>query len=283
MSDPRVLVIQNADSDPLGRLDEWLTETGLVLEPVAGPDLPADLSGFAGLVVLGGPMGATDDDVAPWLPHERALLRAAVAAELPTLAICLGAQLLAAANGGRVAPNPDGPEIGAQLIAKRGAAATDPLFGSMPITPDVIQWHYDAVITLPPGAIQLAGSPVCENQAYRLGRLAWGVQFHIETTPEMVHGWAATDAEGLDGYDLDLILSRADAVHDDLAEVWRPFVHTFADFVRDPDSVPASRTVPTSTSAPVTDPAAIRAALAAEAYAARAPLPMPVMRPPSDE
>jgi GMP synthase (glutamine-hydrolysing) len=250
---------------------------------VVGADLPADLRGFAGLVVLGGAMGAMDDVVAPWLPHERALLREAVVGELPTLAICLGAQLLAAANGGRVARNPEGPEIGAQLIAKRSAAATDPLFGSMPITPDVIQWHYDAVITLPPGAIQLAGSPVCENQLYRLGRLAWGLQFHIETTPEVVRGWAVTDADGLDGYDLDLILSRSDAVHDDLVEVWRPIVHAFADIVRDPSSVAASRTVPTSTAAPVTDPAAIRAALAAEASAARAFLPMPALRPPTDE
>jgi GMP synthase-like glutamine amidotransferase len=227
-------------------------------------------------------MGAYDDEVAPWLAPLRGLLANAVQAELPTLGVCLGAQLLAAANGGRVARNPDGPEIGAQLVAKRGAASNDPLFGPMPITPDVIQWHFDAVTVLPPGAIHLYSSPVCDNQAFRLGRLAWGIQFHIETTPEIVRSWAEADAGQLDGFDLDRIVSRSNAVHDDITEVWTPFAQGFADIVRDPGAVPAARGVPTSTSAPVTDPAAIRAALAAEANAARTSLPLPTLRPPAD-
>ncbi len=283
MSQSRVLVVVNAASDPPARVADWLTEAGLGLRIVTGAELPADLAGYDGLVVLGGPMSAWDDELAPWLPHERALLRAAVRDEVPTLAICLGAQLLAAANGGRVEPNPDGPELGAQLIAKRAAASTDPLFGPLPITPDVIQWHYDAVTTLPPGALQLASSPACEQQAYRLGRLAWGLQFHIETTPDVVRGWAAKDAARLDGYDVDLMLSRASAAHDDIAEVWQPFVAAFAGIVRDPSTVPPLRTVQVSTAAPVTDPAAIRAALAAEADAARTALPMPMLRPSHDE
>jgi GMP synthase-like glutamine amidotransferase len=272
----QVLVVQNSPSDPPGRLGAWLAEAGLALEVVTEP---RPLDRYAGLIMLGGPQSANDADLEPM----RELLRNAVAAEVPTLAICLGAQLLAAANGGRVTPIPDGPEVGARLVAKRTAASTDPLFGALPITPDVIQWHYDAVTLLPPGAIQLASSPVCEHQAFRLGRLAWGVQFHIETTPEIVRAWAAKDAHRLDGYDLDLILSRIDAVHDDIAEVWRPFAHAFADIVRDPAAVASPRGVPTSTAAPVTDPAAIRAALAAEANAARTSLPMPSARPPRDD
>jgi GMP synthase (glutamine-hydrolysing) len=279
----RVLVVRNDESDPPGRLADWLTEAGLDLEIVAGSKLPTDLAGVDGLVVLGGGMGAWDDAVAPWLPHERALLRAAVADEVPTLAICLGGQLLAAANGGRVERNPGGPEFGAQLIAKRTAAATDPLFGDLPITPDVIQWHYDAVTVLPPGAVQLASSPTCEHQAYRLGRLAWGVQFHLETTPEVVRLWAIEDAAQLDGYDLDRMLSRVDAVDDDIVEVWQPFTNAFAAVVRDPSAVAPARAVPSSTAAPVTDPAAIRAALAAEAHVARTSLPMPTFRPSGDE
>jgi GMP synthase-like glutamine amidotransferase len=280
---PRVLVVVNDESDPPGPLAEWLTEAGLDLHVATGHDLPADLSTFDGLVVLGGSMGAWDDAHAPWLPRVRELLRAAVADEVPTLAICLGAQLLAAANGGRVERNPDGPEFGAQLVAKRAAASTDTLFGPLPITPDVLQWHFDAVTVLPPGAVRLASSPGCENQAFRLGRLAWATQFHIETTPELVRRWAQEDAEYLEGYDLDLMLSRTDAVHDDIAEVWRPFAHSFADVVRNPGAVPALRSVPTSTAAPVTDPAAIRAALAAELQASRGTLPMPTLRPSGDE
>lgn len=282
MNAPRLLVIEPSSTDPVERLGQWLTDAGLDLD-VRGPaTLPEDLSGCAGLLVLGGPMGATDDAIAPWLADVRALLRAAVAAELPTLGICLGGQLLAAANGGRVGRNPGGPEYGAQLVAKRAAAASDPLFGPLPITPDVIQWHLDAVLDLPPGALQLAASPVCENQAYRLGRLAWGVQFHIETTPARVRSWAAADARALAGYDVEGIVARADAAHDDIAEVWQPFAAAFARIVADPSTVPALRARPVHTAEPITDPAAIRAALAAEANAARAPhaaaVPLPSPR-----
>jgi GMP synthase-like glutamine amidotransferase len=288
MSGERLLILQLAASDPPGRLADWLADAGLdpdIQDLSAGGALPADLTGHAGVLVLGGPMGAGDDQRAPYLPAVRGLLREAVSREVPALGICLGAQLLAVAHGGQVARNPDGPELGAQLIAKRSAAATDPLFGPMPITPDVIQWHYDAITRLPPGAVQLAGSPTCENQAFRLGRLAWGIQFHIETTPDVVRAWAAADAAELTGYDLERIVQRAAAVHDDVLEVWRPFAAAFAEVVRAPEQVAPPRGVRTSTAAPVTDPAAIRAALAAEAAAASRPgvLPMPGVRPPDDE
>ncbi len=285
----RLLVIENGAADPLGRLGDWLVEAGLELDLRRAFDaapLPDDLDGYAGLVVLGGPMSAGDDTAAPWLPKVRELLRAAIAAEVPTLGICLGAQLLALANGGTVGRNPDGPELGAQLVAKRSSAATDPLFRELPITPDVVQWHWDAVLTLPPAAIQLASSPGCEQQAFRVGRLAWGIQFHIEADPTVVRRWAAADAGALADYDLDRILARVEALDPDVVEVWRPWTLAFADVVRDPAAVPAPGGVPTATAAPITDPAQIRAALAAELTAARgghghgpgpASLPMPAM------
>lgn len=280
MADARALVVQNAANDPVGRLGEWLQAADLALDVVEGPDLPANLDGVPGLVVLGGDMGAYDDGVAPWLPQERALLREAVQREVPTLAICLGAQLLAVAHGGRVEPDPDGPEIGAQLVAKRTAAARDPLFAAVPITPDVHQWHYDSITALPPGAILLASSPRGEHQAFRLGRLAWAVQFHIETTPDTVLDWARADAPRLPDYDLDAVLERVRSVDEDFAQVWSAFAAAFADVVRDPDAVPPPRGAPTTTAGPVTDPAAIRAALAAEATGARTVLPPPGRRPP---
>jgi GMP synthase (glutamine-hydrolysing) len=280
---PRLLVVQVDASDPVARLGEWLVDAGVELDVRAldrGESLPADLSEHDGVLVLGGAMGATDDDVAPYLPAVRALLRTAVADEVPTLGVCLGHQLLAAATGGTVERNPLGPEIGAQLVAKRVAAGSDPLFGPVPITPDVIQWHHDAVTALPPGAIQLASSPVCEQQAFRLGRLAWGVQFHIETTPEIVREWAASDP--INDYDMAAIVERAVAAHDDVAEVWQPFAVAFAQIMTNPSSVTPAQGVPTSVAAPVTDPAAIRAALAAEANGSRAVLPMPEFRRASD-
>jgi GMP synthase-like glutamine amidotransferase len=284
MAMPRILVIQPDPSDPLGPLGDWLTGAGAELDVrrawVAG-DLPADVHGIDALVVLGGGMGALDDENHPWLATVRQLLRDATANEVPTLGICLGGQLLAAAHGGRVEPSPQGPEFGAQLIAKRAAASTDPLFGPLPITPDVIQWHVDAITALPAGARQLASSPSCEQQAFRLGRLAWGLQFHIETTPAVVRQWADEDADVLADYDVERILARSDAVHDDIAEVWRPFAEAFVAVARDPESVAEAAGVPTSVAEPITDPAAIKAALAAELSASRGGpvgLGMPVAR-----
>ena len=278
-----VLVLHLDPADPVARLGEWLAAAGLRLEVRdAAGGVPGSLAGYAGLVVMGGGVAAWEDERAPFLPAVRALLREAVSTEVPTLGVCLGAQLLALAHGGRVERNPEGPEYGALLVAKRAAASTDPLFRELPITPDVIQWHTDAVVTLPAGAIQLAGSPTCENQAYRLGRLAWGIQFHIETTPQLVRQWAADDAEQLRDYDVERILARADAVHDDLAEVWQPFAAAFAAVVRDPAAVPAARPLGGTAAGAITDPAAIRAALAAEATAAhqhRPALPFPTTRP----
>src|SRR5439155_18069719 len=149
---------------------------------------------------------------------------------------CLGGQLLAAATGGRV-ERAETPEYGAQLIAKRQAAVSDPLFNRLPITPDVLQWHVDGVTELPPGAVLLASSPVCEIQAFRVGRLAWGTQFHIETTPETVQAWADEDAELLADYDLAAIVARAAAAHPPIAETLRRFSAAFVTRMRAPQAV----------------------------------------------
>jgi len=236
---PTVLVVTHSPTEPAGRLGGWLSGAGLLLDvrtPYDGSPLPA-LRGFAGLLVTGGGMGAYDDDVAPWLPATRDLLREAVAQQVPALGVCLGGQLLAAALGGRVQPAADGPEIGPALVAKRDVSAGDPLFGPVPFTPDVLQWHWDEISTLPAGATLLASSTRYPNQAFRVGETAWGLQFHIETTPDIVRGWAAADRDRLAalGWDVDAALARwdLDALHADLAEVWQPFATRFAAVVRD--------------------------------------------------
>jgi GMP synthase (glutamine-hydrolysing) len=281
-----LLVVQNAAEDPPARLGRWLTDAGVELdvrEMFAGAALPSDLTGHSGLLVLGGGMGAHDDDVAPWLPAVRELLRRAVRDEVPTLGICLGAQLLAVALGGEVVVGRYGPELGAQLVAKRAASATDALFRELPITPDVIQWHFDVISRLPPGAVLLATSPVYEVQAFRAGRVCWAVQPHIETSPEIVRDWAASDRDRVD-VDLDALVRRSDATHADMEETWQPFARRFADVLRDPASVRAVRSPAVTTAAPVDDPAAIRAALAADMQAARhgGVLPLPARRPDAD-
>jgi GMP synthase (glutamine-hydrolysing) len=234
----RLLVVVPSETDPPGRLGEWLRAAGLEVDERhlgTGDVLPADLSGHDGLVVLGGPQSALDTpEVSPELVEVRVLLRQAAEADLPTLAICLGAQLLADATGGRVRRGADGPEIGATLVAKRDAADADPVFGPVPLSPDVVQWHHDEISQLPDGATLLASSPRYAHQAYRVGRHVYALQFHIETTPETVCAWAASDPDGIAAtpFDAETVCARATAAHPDIAEVWEPFAGRFAELVR---------------------------------------------------
>jgi GMP synthase-like glutamine amidotransferase len=235
---PRLLVAVPSRSAPPARLGEWLREAGLELHERklrAGDTLPDDLSGYDGLVVLGGPQSANDPaEKRPELVAVRELLRHALDADFPTLAVCLGSQLLAAVGGGRVGPGEQGPEVGATLVAKRDAADADPLFGPVPLSPDVIQWHHDEIVELPAGATLLASNPHSPHQAYRVGRHVYGLQFHIETTPEIVRFWAETDPVGVAAHPLDLeaLVARAAEVHPDIEAVWAPFAGRFADLVR---------------------------------------------------
>lgn len=234
----RLLVVVPSETDPPARLGKWLADAGLTLdERHLGRDepLPAGLDGHDGLVVLGGPQSATDDDArSPELTGVRALLREAIATDRPTLALCLGAQLLADVGGGTVRRGTEGPEVGATLVAKRDAAYADPVFGPLPLAADVVAWHHDEIATLPPGATLLASNPHYPHQAFRVGAHVYGLQFHVETTPEMVRAWAERDRVGVaaTGLDVDTLSARAAAVHDDLAETWAPFAGRFADLVR---------------------------------------------------
>jgi len=234
----RLLVVVPSDTDPPARLGEWLRDAGLELDERSlgrGDALPADLSGFDGLLVLGGPQSATDSaETSPELVGVRALLTQALAADLPTLAICLGAQLLADVGGGKVRVGVDGPEVGATLVAKRDVADADPVFGPVPLSPDVFQWHHDEISELPAGATLLASNPHYPHQAFRVGRHVYGLQFHIEPTAQIMRNWAESDPEGVDASPLDLetLCARAEAAQDDVAEVWAPFAERFAELVR---------------------------------------------------
>jgi GMP synthase-like glutamine amidotransferase len=226
----RLLVIQPDPEDPPGPLGDWLAGAGADLHVVAPPadPLPAGLDGYAGLVVLGGGMGAGDDLDHPWLADVRRLLAAAVSRQLPTLAICLGGQLLAVAAGGRVVVGEDGPQVGPHLVAKRDVGWKDPLFADLPFMPDVLQFHSDMIERLPPNTELLASATRYPNQAFRVGRCAYGLQFHIETTTELVLDWARDNpGEAEFARPGDLTEERLDQLHADLAETWRPVVTRF--------------------------------------------------------
>lgn len=227
------LVITQTESEGPGHLATWLPEAGLgleVVEPWRGDALPPSLEGYQALVVMGGPQQAYDDRSAPWLRATKDLIRAAVAAKLPTFAVCLGAQLLAEATGGRVVEGAEGPELGAKLVAKRDLAAADPLFWDLPLSPVVVQWHWDVVRDLPPGATLLMSSPTYPHQAFRVGECAWGIQFHVETPPEMVARWAEHDASELLALGLDpqAVLDRTLPELDEMDEVWGEVLRRFA-------------------------------------------------------
>jgi len=188
----RALVVQHTPSEGLGWLQEWLPDAGVHVHPIhpyLGHRVPPSVEGDA-LVVLGGPMGAMDDDDAPWLPAVRSLLATAIDDGVPTLGICLGAQMLATAAGGDVSRGAAGPELGYGDVS---VASSDELLteGSLP----VVQWHFDTVTRLPDGAALLASSDRYDVQAFRVGDVAWGLQFHIEATLPMVADWATNDAE----------------------------------------------------------------------------------------
>jgi GMP synthase-like glutamine amidotransferase len=233
----RALVVENDPTNDIRRLGDWLTGAGLelvVARPHAGELLPATLDDFAALVVLGGEQHAYPAwDGAPqpeWFEPLESLLRQAVQRRVPTLAICLGGQLLAAAHGGKVAPAAAGSEIGARLVARRDIAARDALFAAVPFAPDVVQWHHDEITVLPAGAVLLAASTHYAHQAFRLGPAAWGTQFHIECDTAMFADWAAVDRAALEaaGIDVEQLVAGVDRVMPDVEEVWRPFAERFA-------------------------------------------------------
>ena len=233
----RALVVTHSPTEGVALLGDWLVEAGLelvVVEPWAGQALPEDLADVDALVVMGGPQQAYDDDSAPWLRATKDLLRLAVRTDVPTLGVCLGAQLLAEATGGRVALGEDGIEAGARLVAKRDAAWEDPLLADIPFTPTVMQWHEDVVVDLPPGAVLLASSSKYPHQAFRVGTRAWGLQFHIEAPPDMVRSWGREYGARVveSGRDPVALAEQAVGELDEVAACWQPVAARFAEIAQ---------------------------------------------------
>jgi GMP synthase (glutamine-hydrolysing) len=183
-----MLVLQHVDCEPPAEYEDVLTERGIGVERVLladGAVLPR-WRDFAGVIVMGGPMGANDTGEFAWLKPELALIREAASAGCPVWGVCLGAQLLAAAMGARVWTGPR-PEVGVCDVDLTPAARDDPVFRGLTGPLPTLQWHADT-FGLPDGAVLLASSPMYPNQAFRVGR-AYGIQFHVEVTRELAEEW----------------------------------------------------------------------------------------------
>lgn len=151
-------------------------------------DMPAEhWEGVGALVILGGPMSIREEDRYPFLRLEKTIIRTAIKEGMPTLGICLGAQLIAAATGAEVYQG-NIQEIGWFPVSVTPEGQMDPLLGYLPNKASVFQWHGDG-FELPKGAQRLTSSFFYHNQAFRIGRNIYGVQFHLEVTAAMIERW----------------------------------------------------------------------------------------------
>lgn len=183
-------IIQNDPTVPPGNILEILAVPPPVHHPYRGDRLP-ELREVSSLIVLGGSMGANDDDIHPFLTDVKSYIGRAVAAGIPYLGICLGGQLLAAVTGGRVVSG-RWEERGTLPVALTCEGQKDRLFRGIPGEFESFHWHHDS-FDLPDGGVLLASSADCPHHAFRVGECAWGLQFHPEVTEEIIRDWCALD------------------------------------------------------------------------------------------
>lgn len=243
MNTLRLLVVEPDSCDPLGQLGHWWGQWDVELDvrrPV-DDELPDSLEGYGAVVCLGGRMSVHDVAAHPWLADLQRLLASATAAGVPTLGVCLGAQLLAAGHGGSVGPA-DVPEVGPGLVSKQDAAWNDPLLADLPLLPDVVQFHADTIEALPTGADLLLSGAGHPYQAFRINGCAYGLQFHIESTTASVLQWAE-QAPGLAASAREGALTEESLaqLHGDVEEVWHPVADNFVRLARGDVERAASR------------------------------------------
>jgi GMP synthase (glutamine-hydrolysing) len=167
------VVLQRGD-----HLDRWVV--------AEGDAAPGDPSHWDAVMVFGGAMHPDQDAEHPWLQGEVAFIERAVDAGVPTIGVCLGAQLLARAAGAWIGPA-GSAEVGWFSVELNDDGAADPVIGVLPRRVEAFQWHY-YTFELPEGAVELARSEAV-RQAFRLGERAWGIQFHAEVDRRMLDRW----------------------------------------------------------------------------------------------
>ncbi|HEY4385281.1 MAG TPA: type 1 glutamine amidotransferase, partial [Ktedonobacteraceae bacterium] len=184
----RVLALQHIWDNPEGYLGELLHEYGIEYEVVnvETDDLP-DPTAYTAVIAFGGSQHVYAEDQYPYFVQEQQLIRTVLEKEIPFLGICLGSQLLAKVLGSEVRKHTM-TEIGFFDVEITEAGKKDPLYAGLPGYQKIYHWHADT-FTLPTGATLLATHQNTENQAFRYGRRAYGIQYHVELNPEMLHLW----------------------------------------------------------------------------------------------
>ena len=185
-----VLILQHQTPERAAYLKTWLEQHNISYEirnANAGEEFPQSIEPYAALAVMGGGMSAND----PLLSNRQAeiLILQAIRLNRPVVGHCLGGQLMTRALGGTIGTSPQ-PEIGWQPIEYIDHPLTKEWFGDTP-TDTVIQWHYES-FNIPNGAIRLAGSPACPNQAWAYGKHL-AMQFHIEINEAKIDSWVKDD------------------------------------------------------------------------------------------
>jgi len=192
----RVLSVTHGPSVPGGVFDEVVEAAGHELErwvvPLGGAPQPT--AAYDAMMVFGGAMHPDEDEHFGWLEREADFLQEALAEDIPVVGVCLGAQMLARAAGAWVAPARS-PEIGWLEVELTPEGRADPVLGVLPPRTEAFQWHR-YTFGIPEGGTELARSALC-TQAFRLGRHAWGLQFHAEVTLPMVQSWVAEGSDEL--------------------------------------------------------------------------------------
>ncbi|MEM7681991.1 MAG: type 1 glutamine amidotransferase [Planctomycetota bacterium] len=186
-----ILVLEHHPLDSSCRLGEVLRDHGHRLHTVrlhASEALPPDLDNLDGVVVMGGPMNTDEADKHPWMTPEIDLIRQAHEAGLPTVGVCLGAQLLAVALGGEVGKM-DTPEVGLGPVKMSFFGTVDPLLAGLPWTMPVAHAHGCEVTRAPAGGTPapLQSSDACKVQAFKVGMTTYGFQYHFEWTRQRIH------------------------------------------------------------------------------------------------
>lgn len=193
----RIQVLQHVPFEGPASIATWAKARGHPLTTThldRGDGLPA-VQSLDWLVVMGGPMSVDEERRYPWLGTEKAFIHQAIAAGKTVIGVCLGGQLIAAALGGRVRRAPQ-KEIGWFPVTLTPEGREVRLGGVLPQRFPAFHWHGDT-FDIPSGAVWIAASEACPNQAFLYEGRVLGLQFHLEATPESVAGLVAHCADDL--------------------------------------------------------------------------------------